>query len=158
MKLDLSTAPKLTRRHPVFHVSKLEPYYSKAGPSTPDDVRDTDTPAAALTDDAFAFLDPIFEAERAVLGVYEAERIMEHRPRTVRSHAATAEYKVRWKGYTPAADSWEPAERVMEDAQELVDDYWDHRAHLDALAQQRKQAPKPPPKPLPAGVRRSGRR
>lgn len=39
------------------------------------------------------------------------------------SIAGELHYRVRWKGYEPEEDTWEPSERLKEDAAELVDEY-----------------------------------
>jgi hypothetical protein len=144
-ELDLSTAPRATRLHPVFHVSLLERYVP--GPAIAAAAAGAPAPAppTTLSD---AQLEMIDEAlSRRELGVFQAVKLTGHLPRATRDRAEVTHYTVRWDGYSPAHDSDEPAARVAADMPEFVDQYWAHRAELDQRAVER--AARPPPAPLP---------
>lgn len=49
----------------------------------------------------------------------------------VAHHKPEREYLVKWKGYGPARNSWEPQANVMEHAQKVVQDYWASRSLND---------------------------
>ena len=51
---------------------------------------------------------------------YKVEAILAHR-RAGRRAGGTMEFLIRWKGYDPLEDSWEPA-GGLGNAQELLDD------------------------------------
>jgi hypothetical protein len=73
--------PKKMRIHPVFHISLLEPAAPDA--TLEQDVKD---------------IDPEIQED-----IYEVERIID-----VRSRRGQKQYLVRWKGYQPSEDTWEP--------------------------------------------------
>jgi hypothetical protein len=87
--------PKTMKLHPVFHVSLLEPYKSS---NIPDRTRDPPPPVVVNNEEE-----------------YEVQEILDSRLRRNRLF-----YKVRWIGYSPAHDSWEPISAV-ENAPELVE-------------------------------------
>ena len=80
----LSLPPQFRAIHPVFHVSLLEPYHARDGKPAP--------PGPVSIDG-----EDEWEIEEIL-----AKRTMRGKP----------QYLVRWKGYSPAEDSWEPAEAV----------------------------------------------
>jgi hypothetical protein len=86
--------PPSYKIHNVFHVSLLEPWHGREGA--------VEEPAPILV-----------QGEEE----YEVKAIQAHR--TTRKGM---EYLVRWKGYSPAEDSWEPAENLQH-AGEVVQEY-----------------------------------
>jgi hypothetical protein len=90
--------PSSFKIYPVFHVSLLEPYHQRANVTI-------EPPEPE-----------IIEGQE----YWEVERILSHRRRRGKD-----QYLVRWKGFTPADDTWEPVKH-LETVQELVQEY--HRA------------------------------
>jgi hypothetical protein len=97
----LSLPPQYKDIHPVFHVSLLEPYHARDGQPTP--------PGPVL-----------LEGEEAWL----VESIL-----AARTRRGKKQYLVRWEGYSPAEDSWEPEDNIK-----------DVQAFKDYKAQQRVRA------------------
>lgn len=112
-KLELAPSMKI---HPVFHVARLKPYQANEIPG-----RVVSPP-------------PPLETEQGE--EYEVEQIINShwvgRPKRF-------EYLVKWVGYGPANNTWEPIANVA-NAQELVKEF--HEQHLDAAS------PDHPPQPL----------
>lgn len=90
--------PSHLQLHPVFHVSKLKPFRS--------DGRYQPPPAPIIIDN---------QAE------YEVDMIHAHRD-TGRGRK-TRQYLVRWVGYGPEHDTWEPLSGLSR-ASDMVDEYW----------------------------------
>jgi transposase InsO family protein len=89
--------PARWKVHDVFHVSKLERYRRDGNVQPP-------PPAEML------------EGEDE----YEVEHILDHRH--VKSHR-TYEFLVRWAGYSPEHDTWEP-EANLKNAPNVLKEYW----------------------------------
>ena len=95
-KLDLPSNMKI---HPVFHVSLLKPYHPSGRTQPP--------PPAVWVDD---------EPE------YEVEHILSHRV-VKRGRNRKYEYLIKWTGYGPEHNSWEP-EVNLRGAQKVLEEYW----------------------------------
>ena len=88
--------PEAYRIHPVFHVSLLEPYHERS--------------------DAVAIepADIDIDGEES----WEVEAILAHRDR---KRPARREYLVRWRGFAPSSDSWEPKDNF--NTTEVIEEY-----------------------------------
>lgn len=47
-----------------------------------------------------------------------------HDPPNATTHGGVKKYLVRWEGYPPSSNTWEPADIIWEDAKTAVDEYW----------------------------------
>lgn len=92
--------------HPVFHVALIKPYYPSGRVQPP-------PPPLAWEDDE---------------EIFEVEAILAHRDRK-KGRIVKKEYLVKWAGYGPEHNTWEPEEN-LEGSQELLEDYWGARRHL----------------------------
>jgi len=90
--------PGSMRCHPVFHVSNLQPYRSDGRVQPP--------PAPIEIDGDLE---------------YEVDRILLHRD-VPRGKRKIREYLIKWLGYGPEHNSWEPESNLRSD--ELVAQYW----------------------------------
>ena len=88
--------PPTMKIHDVFHVSLLKHYHEEGNHQPP--------PVTILMDG---------EQE------HEVQTILDHRQENKRSKA----YLVRWTGYGPEHDSWEP-EAALQNCQKTVQAYW----------------------------------
>jgi len=107
--LDLPASEKM---HPVFHVSLLQPWRDdgRLQPPPPRFLPSGDT-------------------------VYTVEKILDHRTGKRKN---LKEFLVRWEGYDPVNDSWEPEANIHDPT--LVQDYWDYVASREQhTAQQARQ-------------------
>jgi hypothetical protein len=105
-RLDLPLQWKQKKVHPVFHTSLLSPYkemeeHGKNFPEPPPD---------------------LVEGEEE----YEVEQVLDSRRHGC---GKNLQYLLKWRGYSQAHDSWEPAEQVH--APELVDRF--HRENPEAI-------------------------
>jgi len=94
----LQLPPQMHRVHPVFHVSLLKPYVAD-GPVQP--------PPPLMYEGG----EPIFEVEE----------VLEHREVKRRKGQAAKQYYIKWKGYGPENNTWEPERNLNKAA---LDSYW----------------------------------
>jgi transposase InsO family protein len=144
-ELDLSSDPALKRVFNVFHVSLLEPAVERPADLQGSD-SDEDAPPPPL-----AASEEELEA-REEEPAFFPERIAATNPATATSHSEVTEYQVKWKGYTAAHNTWEPAARFHEDATELIQAFWAAKAKRAAAALLPRKE-KPPPKPAAPSTR-----
>lgn len=96
--------PPTLRIHDVFHVSKLY-LYNEPGTDSIQRILSRPPPTAVVeTDDDF----------------YEVDRIIESRFQRRRRGRTIKEYLVKWQGYDMSETTWEPADRILKDAPEIV--------------------------------------
>ena len=95
--------PEHLKWHPVFHVSLLRKYADggRVQPPPPPD---------------------LVEGELE----YEVERILDHVERKSRGRTTKYDYLVKWKGYGPEHNTWEPQQNMQRCA-ELIVDYWSNQ-------------------------------
>ena len=91
--------PDNLKLHDVFHVSLLRPYHSDG----------TVQPPPAI----------LIEGEHE----YEVDRIPDHKDKYARSKGTTREYLLKWVGYGPEHDTWEPEVNLLY-CQDLLKKYW----------------------------------
>ena len=72
------------------------------GPAPPEDVAETDPEVGFLRDD-----------------IYEPEALVDERV----GQRGRPEYRVRWKGYGAAEDTWEPREHLLVGTEQLLRDW-----------------------------------
>ena len=98
-------SPPHYRLHNTFHVSLLKPAYdSHAG---------TPPPAPMLVEGEDEF---------------EIDTILQHRPITKSRGDKNISYRVKWVGYGPEYNSWEPERNIKLNAPETLQEYWDEVA------------------------------
>jgi len=73
------------------------------------------------------------EEEKAQGKSYTMERILQHR----RDQKGDYEYKVRWKGYEPKDDTWEPTSFI--DDKKVIRDYWKVNQKTEAERKRKNQ-------------------
>jgi hypothetical protein len=106
-KLEL---PENMKIHNVFHVALLKAYRS--------DTRSYDPPPPIMIDGDIEF---------------EVETILSHRDKK-RGRGTTREYLVKWTGYGPEHNTWEP-ERHLSNCPDSIKAYWDRPRRLPAAPQ-----------------------
>lgn len=97
--------PKTMRVHDVFHASLLSPFRANTLPG-----RSFEEPPPVVTEEG--------KEE------WEVEHIVDSR-----KFRRQLQYLVKWVGYPPSEQSWEPA-FSLDNAQELIDEF--HEQYLDA--------------------------
>ena len=113
-ELDLPPCMKI---HNVFHVSLLNAYRSDGSVHPP--------PPPTLVDG---------ELE------YEVERILLHRDKhPVRGYKIKREFLIKWLGYGPEYNTWEP-EANLKNCPELLSEYWASVKATDAIRQEKHKA------------------
>jgi DNA polymerase IIIc chi subunit len=106
----LTLPSTMQRVHFVFHVGLLKPYKLDPGRQSHGIV--------PVLEDADG---PVFEVE-AILG--HRDQPLSVKQDGTPSKRTRREYLVRWRGYTPEHDSWEPTANVEPGCSELLADYW----------------------------------
>jgi hypothetical protein len=110
VKLEL---PEHMQIHNVFHVSLIKPYFP--------DGNESNQPSPVLVDGNIE---------------WEVEKVMDHRDKK-RGSKLVREYRIRFKGYTPADDMWLPIENL--NCSEKVHEYWESHPTESAHSQNRPQ-------------------
>ena len=101
--------------HNVFHVSLLKKYHAGKNVALP--------PPAEWIDGDWE---------------YEVECILWHRVKKATNHGPRKEYLIKWKGYGPEYNTWEP-ESNLSNAQEAVQEYWARRSQVAEKKTARKE-------------------
>ena len=94
--------PPHYRLHNTFHVSLLKPAYDNHAGTPP--------PAPILVEGEDEF---------------EVETILQHRPLTKSRGDKNISYRVKWLGYGPEYNSWEPERNIKQHAPERLQEYWE---------------------------------
>jgi hypothetical protein len=107
----------MSRIHPVFHVSLLKEWKATGTRQPPP---------------------PVVVADGEV--EYDVERILDDRQVKKGGKVIARQFLVRWSGYGPEHDTWEPEENLS-NCQETLEGYWAAKATAaDALAKRQKRA------------------
>ncbi len=106
--------PASMRIHPVFHVSLLQPYR--------EDGRVQPPPL------------PFYVGKQLA---YTADRILDHKAVRRGRRKNMKEFLVRWEGYGPEHDTWEPEACLLDKS--LVQTYWDYVASGENAPKKKKQ-------------------
>ena len=102
-KLDLPASYLARGMHPVFNVSRFKKYTPRPAHLGPPAL--TQPSAISIAPDGLA--------------VYEVDHIVTQQIRKNGSHLV----RVRWKGYGPHDDTWEPYDRILTDCPHAIDAY-----------------------------------
>lgn len=99
--------------HDIFHVSLIKPYYPDANAS--------DQPPPVLVDGNME---------------WEVEKVIDHRQKK-RGSKLVREYRIRFKGYTPADDMWLPMDNL--NCSDMIHEYWESHPTESSHSQNRPQ-------------------
>jgi hypothetical protein len=92
----------MSKVHPVFHVSLLKPYCT-------DGVSTVEPPA------------PLYYADDGV-PIWEVEEILAHREQKLRAGKVKRSYLIKWKGFGPESNTWQPETDI---SQAALQAYWE---------------------------------
>lgn len=109
----------------VVHVSRMKPYH------------DPKTLRRGLEEESKENTD-LVESDNT----YEVEKIVKHRETLDATKNKVTEYKVRWKGYRPRYDTWEP-ESNLDNAKEEIETYWRRIRENEKKSKKNKPAKEP---------------
>ena len=96
--------------HRTFHVSMLRPCY--------DNGFNEDKPPMIM-----------IEGEEE----FELSQILQHRPLYKQKGDSNIKYLIKWKGYGPVYNSWEPESEIKKRAPDTLSEYWDEVAAGQAV-------------------------
>jgi len=96
--------------HPVFHVSMLRPCY--------DNGYNEEQPPMIIIDGEEEF---------------ELSQILQHRPLNKQRGDSNIKYLIKWKGYGPVYNNWEPESMIKHRAPDTLSEYWDEVAAEQAV-------------------------
>jgi hypothetical protein len=97
----LKLPQEMSRVHPVFHVSLLKQYHSEG-------VGVVEPAAPLYYDDG--------------VPIYEVEELLAHRDRRLKGGKVKRSYLVKWKGYGPESNTWQPETDINDAA---LQEYWE---------------------------------
>jgi hypothetical protein len=98
----LKLPQEMSKVHPVFHVSLLKPYCT-------DGVSTVEPPA------------PLYHADDGV-PIWEVEEILAHREQKLRAGKVKRSYLIKWKGFGPESNTWQPETDI---SQAALQAYWE---------------------------------
>lgn len=90
--------------------------------STINKKRDADKPNLMTTDENRYNVNGAVENENVASETFEADRIIKHETKG-KAAKKTVRYLVRWVGYGPEADTWEPLES-FDSCPQVLEEYW----------------------------------
>lgn len=102
-----------TRVHDVFHVSLVKPYCAR--PDEQPHVEAGPPPVQVLDGE------PIYKVDQ-ILDHRVVTRWVQKNKRGAKKRTLVTEYKVRWQGYGPSDDTWEPRKNLLS-CSDLIKEY-----------------------------------